>query len=96
MDREVQEATEKLRLLKGKAMKAEDLTEIRIKLSELTGREVEFAAGTKHPRIRLILENTIQEFAIPRKFEAGCSKNNFYSGMRRKINQRIEQIKARQ
>lgn len=77
-------------------MKAEDIIEIKKKFIELTGREVEFLSGTKHPRIRLVLENTIQEFAIPRKFEAGCAKNNFYSGMRRKINQRIEQIKARQ
>jgi metal-dependent hydrolase (beta-lactamase superfamily II) len=74
-----------------------DIREIVEKMEEWTGKKVEIVGGKRHHRVRLILENTVQEFAIPTKeFAAGCAKNNFYSSMRRKINQRIEQIRARQ
>lgn len=68
--------------------------------------EIEKIAGSRpeyipvkgrHAKIRLTILGTPQDFAIMSKdFRAGCEKNNFYSQMRRKINARIEQVRARQ
>jgi hypothetical protein len=78
-------------------MKKQEEREIIEFMERITGNKVEIVPGSNHPRVRLILEGSVQEFAIPQKnFEAGCAKKNFYSSMRRKINDRIEQIRARQ
>lgn len=73
-----------------------DLREIIDEVERITGLRPELTNGSKHYRARIAIEGTMQEFAIPKRFKAGCEKNNFYSSMRKKINQRIEQIKARQ
>lgn len=76
-------------------MRKDEREAIRI-LEELTGSVVVLIPGSKHNKAQFALENTEQEFAIPKEFRSGCSKKNFYSGMRRKIKERVEQIKARQ
>lgn len=73
-----------------------DIREILTEVKKITGYEPALSIGSKHFRVQVNIEGTVQEFAIPKKFKAGCERNNFYSSMRRKINQRTEQIKARQ
>lgn len=63
-----------------------------------TGNRAEFIPEKgRHSKVRCQIHGTSQEFPVPDKdFRAGSAKKNFYSQMRRKINERVEAVKARQ
>lgn len=68
-------------------------------IEKIAGSKPEYLPirGRRHAKVRLTILGTTQDFAITSKdFRAGCEKNNFYSQMRRKINERVELVKARQ
>lgn len=77
--------------------KKSDLDEILRVFEELTGSKPTFIPTKgRHSKVRTYILGTTQDFPVPSEFRSGCAKNNFYSQMRRKVNERIEAVKARQ
>jgi hypothetical protein len=72
---------------------------VRKLVKEMTGDDGEIISkqGGRHPKIRCTILGTSQDFPLPSKeLNAGSSEKNYYSQMRRKITERIEQVQNRQ
>ena len=74
------------------------IEEILIVVEKLTGQKAVYIPFRgRHAKVRTLIFGTEQDFRIiTKEFRSGCQKKNYYSQMRRKINERIEAVKARQ
>jgi hypothetical protein len=75
----------------------DEIKEILAEIEKAFGMKAEYIPERgRHSKVRIQILGTTQDFPIPTKeFSAGRAKKNFYSQMRRRINDRIEAVKAR-